>query len=184
MFFFTYVPQAALLAFTNGPLAPFAAFMLVLSESSTILNALARRFLLRDALIDTFDGALVARGNTELVAQGRQIKSANEQDPISRLGDKIRNPLAEVSMASLLKPLVYLPLNFIPVVGGFMYVAGQGKRIGPICHERYFQLKGWDSKQKDDWVKTHRAAYMRYGRSFVTFVFPHFTQTYVNTPVG
>ncbi|KAH2955148.1 hypothetical protein KXW00_000881 [Aspergillus fumigatus] len=74
MFFFTYVPQAAIMTFTSGPLAPISAALLVLSESSTITNLLARSFVLADALTDTFDGTLVARGHTELVAKGRQIK--------------------------------------------------------------------------------------------------------------
>lgn len=162
MFFFTYIPQVALLAFTSGPLAPISAALLVLSESSTIVNLLSRTFVLRDSLTDTFDGTLVACGQSELVEQKRPVSSGGAGDPISRLGALASSPLSEFSMASLLRPLVYWPLNFIPVVGSFMYIAGQGKKIGPSSHARYFQLKGWDSKQKDEWLQKHRAAYMRY----------------------
>jgi hypothetical protein len=163
MFFFTYIPQVALLAFTNGPLAPISAALLVLSQSSTIVNLLSKTFLLRESLTDTFDATLISRGHERLVARGRQVKAGSSDDPISRLGGIVLRPLSGLSMASLLRPLVYYPLNFIPVVGSVMYIAGQAKKVGPSAHSRYFQLKGWSAKQREDWVKTHRAAYMRYG---------------------
>lgn len=56
MFIFTYVPQLALMAFTDGPLAPFSAALLVLSESSTLFNVFSKSFLIQDALLETFDG--------------------------------------------------------------------------------------------------------------------------------
>lgn len=56
MFFFTYLPQAALMALFEGPLAAISTALLVLSESSTIFNVMAKNFLVEDALIDTFDG--------------------------------------------------------------------------------------------------------------------------------
>jgi len=55
MFAFTYLPQAAALALVNGPLAVISAVPLVLSESSTLTNLLARSFFIEDALVDTFD---------------------------------------------------------------------------------------------------------------------------------
>lgn len=56
MFIFTYLPQAAVLAIFNGPLAAVSTILLVLSESSTIFMALAKTLLVEDSLIDTFDG--------------------------------------------------------------------------------------------------------------------------------
>jgi hypothetical protein len=55
MFIFAYLPQAAVLTIFNGPLAIVSTIMLVLSESSTITNILARNFFIQDALLDTFD---------------------------------------------------------------------------------------------------------------------------------
>ncbi|OJD24912.1 hypothetical protein ACJ73_03724 [Blastomyces percursus] len=164
MFFFTYIPQVAILAFTSGPLAPFSAILLVLSESSTITNYLSRSFILRDSLVDIFDGTLIARSDTALVSEGRQIKgSSSSTDPIARLGSVIRKPLAIFSLSSLTRSLMYLPLNMIPVVGTVLYVVAQGKRLGPVMHERYFQLKGWDSKKKRAWITAHHAAYTSFG---------------------
>ena len=59
MFFFTYLPQAAILALFNGPLAAVSAALLVLSESSTVFNVMARALLVEDSLIDTFDGVSI-----------------------------------------------------------------------------------------------------------------------------
>jgi uncharacterized protein involved in cysteine biosynthesis len=171
MFLFTYVPQAALLAFTSGPLAPISAALLVLSESSTITNFLARSFLLRDALVDTFDGTLVARGEGALVKRGREVKSAaasadGEGNPVmDRLGKLLKRPFADGfnPKQALLRSLLYLPLNFIPVVGTVAYLLVQGRKAGPALHERYFQLKGWDEKKCSEWVDHNREAYTAFG---------------------
>lgn len=56
MFLFTYLPQAALLTLVNGPLAVVSTVALVLSESSTISNVIARGLFIDEALVDTFDG--------------------------------------------------------------------------------------------------------------------------------
>jgi hypothetical protein len=112
MFFFTYIPQLTVLVFVNGPLAVFTTVLLILSESSTIINMISRNFLLQDALLDTFDGTLVARGATSIVSQGRQLKSGN--DPIGRLGKVLKNPFSKLSPKALIRYIMYLPLNFIP----------------------------------------------------------------------
>jgi hypothetical protein len=162
MFFFTYVPQVAILAFTSGPFAPISAVLLVLSESSTIISALSRSFLLEEALIDTFDGTLISRGHEALVAEGRQVKTTSGNDPISRLGRMIKKPfLTKLSPSNLLRSLLYLPLNFIPVVGTVCYIIFQGKRTGPVAHDRYFGLKGWDERKRAEWVERNQGAYTR-----------------------
>lgn len=163
MFFFTYVPQLALLALTSGPLAPISAALLVLSESSTLTNAISNSFLLNEALVDTFDGTLVSRGYEALVSDGRQLSpSGRGGDPIARLGKLVKKPFARLSPAALIRSVLYLPLNFIPVVGTIVYAVVQGKRIGPTAHDRYFQLKGWDRRRREEWLETHKAEYTRF----------------------
>lgn len=112
MFFFTYLPQLAILVFVNGPLAVFTTVLLILNESSTIVNIISRNFLLQDALLDTFDGTLVARNATGVVSEGRQLKSGS--DPIARLGKIIKNPFSKFSPKAIVRYIMYLPLNFIP----------------------------------------------------------------------
>ena len=112
MLLFTYVPQLAILVFVNGPLAVFTTILLILNESSTIVNLISRNFLLQDALLDTFDGTLVSRNATEIVSEGRQLKSGG--DPISRLGKIIKNPFSKFTPKAIIRYIIYLPLNFIP----------------------------------------------------------------------
>ncbi|KAF9886094.1 hypothetical protein FE257_012029 [Aspergillus nanangensis] len=179
MFFFTYIPQMTIMAFTSGPLlAPVSAALLVLSESSTITNFLSRSFVLHDALTDTFDGTLVACGQDALVAQGRQVdqpSSASREgaDAISRLGKLVKRPMAKLNPQTILRSLLLLPLNFVPVVGTVVYVFVQGRRFGPVSHERYFQLKGWGGKRSDEWVEEHKGAYTGLGMaSFILEMVP------------
>ena len=160
MFVFTYLPQMAVMAFTSGPLAAISAAVLVLSESSTLFAILSKTFLIEDALTDTFDGVLVSKNTTNLVSEGRQIKPGG--DPIAKLGKLFKKPFQKFTPTALVRYFMYLPLNFIPVVGTVMFVVLQGKRAGPAAHARYFQLKQWNSGQKQKHVEEYRAAYTRY----------------------
>lgn len=160
MFFFTYVPQMAIMAFTSGPLAAISAGLLVLTESATITNLLSRSFVVQEALIDTFDGTLVARGQEPLVSQGRQLKPrSGSRDTVARLGKIISRPLSRFTPQTIFRSLIYLPLNLIPVVGTVLYIVVQGKRVGPVLHTRYFELKGWNARQREEWIANHRGAY-------------------------
>ena len=80
MFFFTYLPQLAVLVFVNGPLAVFTTVLLILNESSTIVSLISRNFLMQEALLDTFDGVLVNKGATNIVSEGRELQPGS--DPI------------------------------------------------------------------------------------------------------
>lgn len=177
MFVLTYVPQAAVLAIFNGPLAFVSTVMLVLSESSTLTNVLTRTFFIEDALIDTFDGVrvpslclsrskltleqtLVSKNMTDIVSEGRQIKSGS--DSISRLGKLAKKPFAKFTPAAIIRYFMYLPLNFIPVVGTVLFIIMQGRRFGPQAHARYFQLKQMSNRQKEEFIEEHKAAYTRY----------------------
>lgn len=161
MFVFTYIPQAAIMAFTSGPLAAISAGLLVLSESSTLITIFSKTFLIDDALTDTFDGTLVSKNITNLVSGGRQIKSGN--DPIAKLGKLAKRPFAKFTPSAIIRYFMYLPLNFIPVVGTVMFVVLQGKRTGPMAHTRYFQLKEWNKSQQENHVEEYRPAYTGFG---------------------
>lgn len=160
MFVVTYVPQAAVLTVFNGPLAFATTVLLVLSEASTIFNLLSKNFLIDDALIDTFDGTLMSRDMTTLVAKERAVKSGS--DPIAKLGKLAAKPFAKFAPSAIIRYFMYLPLNFIPIVGTVLFVILQGRRFGPTAHARYFQLKQMNKKEKDQFVERRKAAYARY----------------------
>lgn len=161
MFIFTYLPQVAVLTFVNGPLAALTTVLLVLSESSTLVSVISRSFLLDEALVDVFDGTLLARNESGVVAEGRELKRSG--DPISKLGKLIKSPFEKYSPKSLIRYVMYLPLNFIPVVGTVLFVLLQGKSRGPSSQARYFQLKKWSKSQQQEWVSQHAGAYTSFG---------------------
>jgi hypothetical protein len=136
MFLFTYVPQVAVLVFVNGPLAAFTTVLLVLSESSTLINLLSRNFLIQDALVDTFDGTLVARRQTNILSEGRELKAGNFNDPMAKLGKMIKSPFQKFTPKALIRYVMYLPLNFIPIVGTIIFLLIQGKERGKSAHGR------------------------------------------------
>jgi hypothetical protein len=136
MFVFAYLPQLAALFFLNGPLAALTTILLTLSESSTLVNLLSRTFLLQDALVDTFDGVLVAKNQTAVVSEGRVLKAGNFHDPIGKLGKLLKSPFEKFTPKGMVRYVMYLPLNFIPVVGTVMFVLLQGRSRGNSVHTR------------------------------------------------
>ncbi|KAI9886858.1 MAG: hypothetical protein M1823_001357 [Watsoniomyces obsoletus] len=161
MFIFAYLPQAAILSIFNGPIAVLSSILLTLSESSTIITLLSKNFLIEDALLDTFDGTLVSRNMTDFVSEGRQIKAGN--DPISKLGKIAKRPFEKFTPQAIIRYFMYLPLNFIPVIGTLLFLTMQGRRTGPTAHNRYFQLKKWSPAQREAWAREHTPAYTSFG---------------------
>ncbi|KAK3658508.1 hypothetical protein LTR56_001920 [Elasticomyces elasticus] len=163
MFLFTYLPQLAVMFFTSGPLAAITAALLVLSESSTLTMVLSRALLIEDSLIDTFDGTLIGKGQTMLVEKDRQVKSGAAGDAIGRLGKLMTKPFQKFTPTAIVRYFMYLPLNFIPVIGTVAFVALQGRKNGPSAHSRYFQLKGMNPSQKEKFVEERKGAYTSFG---------------------
>jgi len=161
MFAFTYLPQLAVMVFVNGPLAVFTTVLLVLSESATVISLVSRNFMLQDALLDTFDGTLVSKNATEIVAEGRQLKTG--ADPIDRLGKILKSPFTRFSPKALVRYVMYLPLNFIPVVGTLAFILLNGRSRGQSVHDRYFQLKRWSTSQRSSWLSEHTGPYTAFG---------------------
>ena len=164
LFVFLYLPQAAVLAFTQGPFAALSAALLVLSESATLSTFLGKNFVLSDALIDTFDATLLEQGgegSEALVNEGRVVKFG-PGDPVGKLGRIMKRPFERLAPKAIIRYLMYLPLNFIPVVGSVIFVVLQGSKAGPATHDRYFQLKGMKGERKERHVQNYKAAYTRY----------------------
>lgn len=161
MFFFTYLPQLAIMVFVNGPLAVFTTVVLILNESAAIVSFLSRTWLLQEALLDTFDGTLVSRNVTGILQEGRQLKPGSTA--MERLGKVVRSPFERFSVKAVIRYFMYLPLNFIPVVGTLVFIAIQGRNRGKTVHSRYFQLKKWSVSRQTDWLRIHVAPYTAFG---------------------
>ncbi|POR32547.1 Outer spore wall protein RRT8 [Tolypocladium paradoxum] len=181
MFAVAYLPQLAVLVLVNGPLAVVSTVLLVLNESSTIINIVSRNWILHDALLDTFDGTLVSRNRAGMVSEGRELKAGS--DPMQRLGKILKSPFERFGPKALVRHVMYLPLNFIPVVGTVMFIFFQGehhllpsrlgvcyiltdvsgRNRGKLVHGRYFQLKKWSSSQRSAWLEKHAGPYTAFG---------------------
>lgn len=161
MFALTYLPQLAVLVFTSGPLAPVTTALLVLNESSTIVNIISRNWILQQAILDTFDGTLISRNATTMVREGREVSSGS--DPISRLGKTLKSPFSKFSPTALVRYVMYLPLNFIPVFGTAAFLFLQARSRGQMVHGRYFQLKKLSASRKQEWLEKHTGAYTAFG---------------------
>ncbi|KAJ9110762.1 hypothetical protein QFC20_002803 [Naganishia adeliensis] len=166
MFFFTYLPQVAVLALVTGPLAFIGAIPLVLGESYLVLTFLTRTFLIGQAGVDLFDAVLLARNHTELVKKGRQLNPASKANggKVTQLGRAITKPLSsKLSTDGIIRYVLTLPLNFIPVVGTVFFLGYNGMKSGPSYHQRYFQLKGWDAQKKKEMIHKRKGAYTAFG---------------------
>ncbi|KAL9088331.1 MAG: hypothetical protein Q9165_006256 [Trypethelium subeluteriae] len=104
---------------------------------------------------------LVSRSETSLVLRGREVKSGH--DPMQRLGRMLTRPFAKFTPKALARYFMYLPLNFIPVVGTVLFVMLQGKRTGPFLHSRYFELKEMSRRQQEQFIEERRGAYTGFG---------------------
>lgn len=65
---------------------------------------------------------------TDFVSEGRQIKSGH-RDPIAKLGTLVKKPFAKFTPEAIIRYFMYLPLNFIPVVGTAIFLTLQGTSV-------------------------------------------------------
>ncbi|WWC67754.1 uncharacterized protein I206_101666 [Kwoniella pini CBS 10737] len=162
LFTFAYLPQVAVLAFVSGPLAFGLAIPLVLGESYVVINFLTRALLVNQAGVDLFDAVLLQKGHSTLVEHGRQVTSGgNGKSKV--MGTLLMKPLSRFSTDNVVRYILTLPLNLIPVVGTVFFLGFNGFKSGPGYHARYFQLKGYDKTKKQELIKKRRGAYTAFG---------------------
>jgi hypothetical protein len=139
LFVFTYLPTVAVLAFVSGPLAFFTAIPVILGEGAAIGIVVSKSLWLGGAMEHLFDEVLLRQGLTKLVSGGRQIDKGKGHG--KQLGKLLTRPLERFSKESIIRWLISLPLNAIPVVGPACFFLYNGAKSGPSFHARYFQLK-------------------------------------------
>ncbi|GJE93887.1 EI24 domain-containing protein [Phanerochaete sordida] len=162
--FFTYLPQAALLSLFTGPLGPLLALALLGAESLALLTLLAKPLLLAPALERVFDTTLAASGARTLVAHGKTTRAA-------AAGSTLLRPLQALSGEGIVRYLLTLPLNAVPVLGTAAFLALNGRAAGPGWHARYFALKGFDAPARRGFVARHRPEYTAFGVAALLFNF-------------
>ena len=58
--------------------------------------------------------------------------------------------------------IIFLPLNFIPIIGTPAFLILTGARAGPLHHWRWFKLRGLTKKERGKEIKARRAKYTWY----------------------
>ena len=89
-------------------------------------------------LAEIMTQVLVQEGLGMLVARGREIRPSHTG---SKIGKLLTKPLDRFSKEAMVRLLISLPLNAIPVVGPAIFLLYNGAKAGPSYHNRYFQLK-------------------------------------------
>jgi hypothetical protein len=161
MFFFTYLPQLAFCALFSGPLAFAAAAVMVLGESYILITFISKVFFLNAAQDRLFDAVLVQQGHESIVSRGRLVKSNSSGFKV--LGKSILKPLDRLSKDGVVRYIISLPLNSIPLVGTVFFLVYNGIKAGPAFHARYFQLKNFDKTTREAFVETRKASYTAFG---------------------
>lgn len=161
LFMWAFLPQVAFLAlFHKGGSSWVNGTFLVLGEGAAITALLFECFLVDEAQVDAFDATLIFKGYEDLVRRHRPISEDSLNDPVRRLGKPTRSSVyAPFSFRQIAEFVILLPLNFIPYVGVPIFLFLTGYRAGPLQHWRYFQLLGYDRKQRNVAIKKRRWQY-------------------------
>jgi hypothetical protein len=113
-----------------------------------------------ESQVDMFDAVLIYKGYEDLVRQHRPVTEDALNDPVRRLGKPARSSVyAPFSFRQIAEFVILLPVNFVPYVGVPLFLLLTGYRAGPFQHWRYFQLLGYDRKQRDAFVSKKRWQY-------------------------
>ncbi|ELU45167.1 hypothetical protein AG1IA_00801 [Rhizoctonia solani AG-1 IA] len=132
LFTFTYLPQAAFMAIFSGPFGFITAIPLILGEAAAITTVIAKTFYLGPALENLFDETLLLQGQTKLVSNGREVTT---QSGTKALGKLILKPLHRFSKEGIIRYILSIPLNFIPVVGTVFFLGYNGGPDLDITHD-------------------------------------------------
>ncbi|KAF2853693.1 hypothetical protein T440DRAFT_443367 [Plenodomus tracheiphilus IPT5] len=169
LFFWTFLPQVAFLAlFHKTGSAWVNGTFLVLGEGAAIVALLFESFLVDEAQVDIFDAVMIYKGYEDLIREHRPIAEDALNDPVRRLGKPTRSSVyAPFSFRQIAEFVILLPLNFVPYVGVPMFLLLTGYRAGPFQHWRYFQLLGYDRKQRNAAISRRRWQYTWYGTVYL-----------------
>ncbi|ROT37865.1 hypothetical protein SODALDRAFT_278938 [Sodiomyces alkalinus F11] len=148
LFTFAFLPQLALLAIFQGRSAWLNATILVLGEGHVLIQGLFEGFFVDEARVDVFDATLIKCSHTNLVAPHR-ILYPDAPNAVKMLGKPTTSAVyTPWSVIQIVEMIVFLPLNFIPIVGAPAFIMITGTRLGKLAHYRWWTLRGLNSKER------------------------------------
>lgn len=163
-----YLPVVAFLAlFHYKGSAWVNATFFILGVGTLLISLLFEALFVDHTQVDIFDSVLIAEGYENLVKNRRVVTESNieDTDPVKRLGAREKGAtFAPFSIRQILELILFLPLNFIPFAGVPLFLLLTGYRAGPLLSWRYFALKGFTRKERNQFIKTkqRRFEYMWY----------------------
>ncbi|CBY01945.1 hypothetical protein LEMA_P007320.1 [Plenodomus lingam JN3] len=184
LFFWTFLPQVAFLAlFHKTGSAWVNGTFLVLGEGAAIVALLFESFFVDEAQVDIFDAVMVHKGCEDLIRQHCPVTEDALDDPVRRLGKPTRSAVyAPFSFRQIAEFVILLPLNFVPYVGVPLFLLLTGYRAGPLQHWRYFQLLGYNRKQRNAVISQRRWQYTWYGTVYLILqLVPPFSMFFLMT---
>nr|POE48104.1 hypothetical protein CFP56_01432 [Quercus suber]POE48110.1 hypothetical protein CFP56_01438 [Quercus suber] len=114
---------------------------------------------------------MVAEGYEHLVRNRRVVgDDIDEADPVKRLGTREKGAtFAPFSVRQIVEFIILLPLNFIPFAGVPLFLLLTGYRAGPLLNWRYFAVKQFTKKERNQFIKTkkRRFEYMWFGTIYM-----------------
>ncbi|KAF1916267.1 hypothetical protein BDU57DRAFT_448295 [Ampelomyces quisqualis] len=169
LFVWTYLPQVAFLAlFHKNGSAWVNGTFLVLGEGAAVVAILFESFLADESQVDIFDAVMIYKGHEDLLRQHRPVTEDSLNNPVRRLGKPASSSVyAPFSFRQIVEFVLLLPVNFVPYVGVPLFLLLTGYRAGPLQHWRYFQLLGYDRRQRDRSVAKRRWQYTWYGTVYL-----------------
>ena len=163
------------LAFVNGA-------FLVLGESAAIVALLFELFFVDECLVSIFDAVLIKHGYEGLVASCRLI-NAHGSTPTQRLGEPTTSAVySPFSLRQIVEFVLFLPLNFVPVIGTPIFLILTGYRAGPLHHWRYFKLLGLSKHERQETIGKSRLRYTWFGTiALLLQLLPPFSMLFLMT---
>ncbi|KAK4497842.1 hypothetical protein PRZ48_010496 [Zasmidium cellare] len=172
LFLTAYLPIVAFLAlFHYKGSAWVNGTFFILGTGMLIVQVVFEGMFVDGTQVDVFDAVLVGEGYEDLVKSRRTVSDdIDESDPYKRLGPRDKGAAyAPFSIRQIVEMAILLPLNFVPFVGVPLFLILTGYRAGPLINWRYFQLKQFSKKERNDFIKTkkRRWEYMWFGTMYM-----------------
>ncbi|KAF3763589.1 hypothetical protein M406DRAFT_260923 [Cryphonectria parasitica EP155] len=163
LFLFAYLPQVGFLAIWQGSGAWVNALILTLGEGQVLIQALFEGFFVDECRVDIFDATLINEGLVDLVAPQRLL-FPDAPNSVKMLGKPTsRAEYAPWSFTQLFELVIYLPLNFIPVVGSPAYIIITGSRLGKLSFHRWYKLRGLSRRERKSEAKKYTWDFVWFG---------------------
>ncbi|KAH3686567.1 hypothetical protein WICPIJ_002465 [Wickerhamomyces pijperi] len=120
----------------------------------------------RKVLNSTFDEVLKKEGYHELVLRGKYLRRSTAvsmgESQLMKLMDLPFIPKAVIDYLSAYI-VKFTMLLVYPALAPLAFLLGRGLLRGQRAQSRYFELKGWDYRQKQRFLKSHRDEHLTFG---------------------